>query len=101
MPQPGVYLALEYRSGQAGAESFAVDNAHTGQAGFDGMLDETLEFHARIGVRNAVQVYFGLDAEIAAGEFAHCLATNARAAKAQAVTAAGFKVIEVGLEAFL
>ena len=100
MPQPGVYLALEHRSGQAGAESFAVDDAHTGQAGFDGILDETLEFDAGIDCRHAVQVYFGLDAEIAAGEFAHCLATNARAAKAEAVATAGFKVIEAGREAF-
>ncbi len=99
LSQPAVDLLFQHGSALTGAQALAVYHADAKLALAGAGLDELGESGFRLGDRHSVQVDFGLHAEAATGEFAHCALADSGTMEAQALTAVAFRIVDVRLEA--
>lgn len=101
MPQPSIDADLEHRPAVARAEPFAMHDANTALSVASRALYEISE--SRFGFRDghAVQVDFGLHAEIAARELPHRAPANGCTLKSYAVRIAEFHRVQIVLQALV
>ena len=98
LPQPAVDLLFQHGSALTGAQALAVYHADAQLALARAGLDEFGEPGFRLGDRHSVQVDFGLHAEAATGEFAHCALADSGTVEAQALTTVAFRIVDVRFE---